>query len=122
MSKMAEYMIIKDSDGNRYRFFCELSGMAVHTTEPYKEESAENEAEKAWQNEGENFFDKCHKCGKWVCSAMYNADVLQCVECAAWENKPNYCPSCGKKVSMADIYCSKCGLKLQYRVHLRYLL
>jgi len=115
VSKTADYKIIKEFDGNRYRFFCELSGMAVHTTEPYREESPKLELEKAWQNEGINYFDKCHKCGKWVCGAMFNADVLQCVECAPWENKPNYCPSCGKKVSMADIYCSKCGLKLQYR-------
>ena len=115
MSKMADYKIIKDSDGNRYRFFCELSGMAVHTTEPYREMSPELEAEKAWQNEGRSYFDKCHKCGRWVCGTMFNADVLQCVECAPWENKPNYCSSCGKKVSIADIYCSMCGKKLQYR-------
>ena len=115
MSKTANYKIVKDSDGNRYRFFCELSGMAVHTTRAYREVSHESELEKAWTEEGIRFFDKCHRCGRWVCGEMYNADVLECVECTPWENKPNFCPSCGKKVTFDDVFCSKCGLKLQYR-------
>ena len=115
VSKTARYRIIKDSGGNRYRFFCELSGMAVHTTEPYHGDTPEKELDAAWQEEGRLYFDRWRKCGKWVCGAMYNADELECVECTPWENRPRYCPSCGKAVAVSDIYCGKCGLKLQYR-------
>jgi len=119
MSKTAKLKIIRERTPNgaesvRYRFFCELSGMAVYTTEPYITDDPESKVHTVWENECKANFNLCHKCGRWVCSAMYNADVLECVECTPWENKPNYCPSCGKKVSMSDIYCSKCGMKLQY--------
>ena len=115
MSRTASYRIIKDSGGNRYRFFCELSGMAVYTTEPYRAGTPEAELDAAWQEEGRLHFDQCRKCGRWVCSALFNADELECVACTPWENKPKFCPSCGKAVTDSDIYCSKCGLKLQYR-------
>ena len=119
MSKTAKFKIIRERTPNgteivRIRFFCELSGMEVFTSEPYITDDPESKIDAAWENEGKANFNLCHKCGRWISSAMYNADVLECVECTPWENKPNYCPSCGKKVSMSDIYCSKCGMKLQY--------
>ena len=56
----------------------------------------------------------CKKCGKFVSDVMYNADVLNCVECSPWENSPHYCLNCGIEVSLADKFCSKCGTKLLY--------
>ena len=119
MSKTAKYQIEREITPNgetvfRFRFFCDLSGMEVITTKPYKTDDPESLIATAWTNEGKENFNLCHKCGRWISSPMYNADVLECVECTPWENKPNYCPSCGKKVSLSDIYCSKCGMKLQY--------
>ncbi|MBP3921953.1 MAG: hypothetical protein J6D27_03200 [Ruminiclostridium sp.] len=35
----AKYKIIADSGGNRYRFFCDVSGIAVCTTKPIRAES-----------------------------------------------------------------------------------
>ncbi|MBO5179327.1 MAG: zinc-ribbon domain-containing protein [Clostridia bacterium] len=67
-----------------------------------------------WEKEAKSHFNLCHKCGKWVDSIMYNADVLNCVECSAWENKPHYCLNCGVEASISDKFCSKCGTKLQY--------
>ena len=46
---------------------------------------------------------------------MYNADVMHCVDCTPWENKPKFCPHCGIKVGISDNYCRKCGIKLEYR-------
>ena len=39
----AKYKIIADSGGNRYRFFCDVSGMAVCTTKPIRAETQEAE-------------------------------------------------------------------------------
>lgn len=113
--KTAEYKIIRTPEGNRYRFYCGISKMAVFTTKPFKFEDPEEELEAAWKSEGENHMNHCEKCGKWVCNAMYNPDVLQCVDCTPWEEKPNYCSHCGKKISPSAEFCNACGAKLRYR-------
>ncbi len=109
----ASYRIIPDTAGNRYRFYCDLSGAAGCTTQPVQAQTHEKELELAWK-EGQPQFNQCHRCGKWVCDAMYNADVLECVECAPWEAKPLYCSQCGAKIRASDIYCRNCGSRLQY--------
>jgi len=91
-----------------------LSGALLCTTKPYSAETPERELELAWENEGRKHFDLCHKCGKWVIEAMFNADALECVACAPWENTPEYCKFCGKKVSASDAVCPACGKQLIY--------
>ncbi len=113
--KFADYKILKDEKGIRYRFFCQASGMAMLTTKCYPGTDPEQELEIAWNKEGRNHFNLCHKCGRWVCDAMYNADILHCVDCTPWEDKPKYCTQCGTKVDITDVFCRKCGVKLQYR-------
>ena len=115
LHKTAAYRILDGKDGRRYRFFCEASGMLLVTTEPVCRETPEEELEAAWKEQGIKHFNRCGKCGKWVCDAMYNADVLHCADCTPWENKPKFCPHCGIKVGISDNYCRKCGIKLQYR-------
>lgn len=110
----ATYKVIGDSGGRRYRFFCDVSGMAVCTTRPIQGETPEEELLAAWESEAREQFNYCNKCGRWVSDAMYNADVLQCVDCAPWENKPRFCHRCGIDVALADTFCRKCGAKLQY--------
>lgn len=112
--KNASYKVVADAGGNRYRFYCDLSGALLCTTKPYHAASPEQELELAWENEGKSEFNHCKKCGKWVSDVMYNADVLECVECAPWEDPPNFCPQCGKKLSTPERYCPKCGAKLLY--------
>ena len=113
-NKTASYKTIADVGGTRYRFFCDLSGMAVCTTKPIRADTPEEELQLAWKNEGRQQFNQCHKCGRWVCDALYNADVLECVACAPWENIPSFCPHCGEKSPPDDTFCRKCGKKLQY--------
>ena len=113
-NKTAAYKIITDSGTNRYRFFCDLSGALVYTTKPYHEDTPEKELELAWKNEGKAHFNLCHKCGRWVIEAMFNADALECVACAPWENTPKYCKFCGTKVSVFQSLCPKCGKHLIY--------
>ena len=50
--KTAAYRIITDAGGNRYRFFCDLSGAAMCTTEPVYAQTQEEELMLAWESEG----------------------------------------------------------------------
>ncbi|MBE6565453.1 MAG: hypothetical protein E7655_09310 [Ruminococcaceae bacterium] len=112
--KTALYKRISGSDGNRYKFYCELSGALACTTEPIRAETTEEELQIAWETVGKIHFNLCHKCGKWVIDAVYNADVWECVECAPYEAEPNYCKSCGIRIDKPFGKCPACGHKLVY--------
>ena len=110
----AAYRIIRESNGTRYRFFCEVSGASVITTSVFTEPPSDELRMQVWNREARNHFNLCHQCGRWVCDVMYNADTLKCVECSPWENPPHYCSHCGNPVPKTDIYCRKCGTRLMY--------
>lgn len=112
--KTADYKISKDETGSRYEFYCELSRALVCVSEPVKAETLEEELMLAWENYGRRHFNQCHKCGKWVTGAMYNPDVLSCVQCTPLEDYPDYCPECGAKTQDPSNYCHICGAKLFY--------
>ena len=112
--KTAHYKIISDSGGNRYKFFCDLTEALFCTTVAYNEADPAKELELAWEKEGKKNFQLCHKCGKWVIDAMYNADALECVACAPWEDTPKFCKFCGTRVSASDAICPECGKHLIY--------
>ena len=110
----AAYRVISDAGGERYyHFFCDLSGALGCIIGPIRADTEEEELALAWEK-GCHQFNRCQKCGRWVCDAMYNADVLECVDCAPWEEAPNYCVKCGAKVSPLDVYCRECGTRLRY--------
>lgn len=111
---LPRYRIVPDRGGNRYLFFCDASGALGCTTNPIRAATAQEELRLAWEQEGKRQFNLCHKCGKWVIDSMFNADVLQCVDCAPWENRPRFCTRCGCAVPLEDSFCGKCGAKLQY--------
>ena len=108
---------IPGANGNRYRFYCALSGALACTTEPIRANTAEEEVQIAWETIGRNYFNLCHKCGKWVIDAAYNVEVLECVECAPYEAEPRFCKNCGVKIPETDSpskKCPVCGHKLMY--------
>lgn len=110
----ARYKIITDTGGNRYQFFCDLSGAHVCTTQPIRADTPEQELTQAWESQGKAEFNHCKKCGKWVSDAMYNPEVLECVECAPFEYEPKYCKACGAKIEIFGKSCPVCGHKLIY--------
>ena len=112
--KTAAYKKIPSQGGNRYSFFCELSGMLVCTSGTYYSENPEEELLAAWESEGRTNFNICHRCGRWVDSVVYNPDVLMCVKCAPLEETAKYCKHCGAKAKDGDIVCFVCGKKLLY--------
>lgn len=114
LCETASYRIISDKEGNRFRFFCGISGIAVYTSNPVRAEITEDELRMAWELEGKKHFNLCHKCERWASDIMYNADVCECIDCAPWENEPKYCHKCGSALSTPDIFCRKCGARLRY--------
>ena len=107
--KTARYQIIPDAGGNRFRFFCDLSGAVLCITKPVRAETAEEELRIAWETEGRQHFNQCHKCGRWVDNVIYNADMMQCVDCAPWIDPPRYCTACGAKLHSGSDRCPVCG-------------
>ena len=112
--KTVAYRIIPSQGGNRYSFFCEVSGMLVCTTGTYYADDPEAELSVAWEAEGKKNFNLCHLCGRWVDSIVYNPDTLTCVNCAPLEEEAKYCKHCGANANGGDIICSVCGKKLLY--------
>lgn len=114
VKKTAAYKKVHDACGTRYRFYCELSGALACITEPICGKTPEEELQTAWDTVGIKCFNLCHKCGKWVIDAAYNAEVLECVECAPYEAEPLFCKSCGVKIETPTRKCPVCGNGLVY--------
>lgn len=114
MRKTATYKIVPDVDGNRYRFYCDVSGAFVCMTKPYKANTPEQELLLAWEAEGKQHFNVCHKCGKMVIDTVYNPEVFECTDCAPFEHEIKYCKSCGAKVGKDIRFCPVCKNKLHY--------
>lgn len=112
--KTAAYKIVADPEGNRYRFYCDVSGAFVCITMPYKVDTPEEELRLAWENEGKRHFNYCHKCGKWVIDVVYNPDVFECTDCAPFEHETGYCKFCGARVDADVRFCPACNKKLHY--------
>ena len=96
--KTAIYKIIIDAGGNRYEFYCDVSGALVCTTrKTYTAETPEQELLLAW-----------------VIDAMFNPEVVECVECAPFEAEAKFCKTCGAKVEVPGRKCLSCGNMLNY--------
>lgn len=111
---IAPHRVFQDSKGIRFCFLCEVSGAAICTTRPLPLQPTEIALEKAWTTEGRRYFNRCQKCGKWVSDVMYNPNTLKCVQCSPWEEKSTFCPKCGENVLKDEIFCYRCGCRLQY--------
>lgn len=114
--KTANFRVLPEGKGRRYQFFCALSGAHVCTTRPILSDTPEQALQMAWETEGKQYFNHCSKCGNWVIDAMYNVDVMECVDCAPYEGVPRYCKTCGARVEAENAdTCSKCGALLTYK-------
>lgn len=112
--RIAAYKIVKENGGNRYRFYCELSGALACVTDPICATTSEDELRIAWETTGIKHFNLCHKCGKWVIDAAYNVEVFECVECAPYETEPKFCKKCGVKIETPARKCPVCRSSLVY--------
>lgn len=114
-NNVASYKSVSDNGGYRFLFYCDISEAHVCTTkEIYYADTEEGALLCAWEAEGRRHFNKCRKCGKWVIDAAYNAEVLECVECAPYEAEPKYCKNCGAALETDGKSCPVCGKSLIY--------
>lgn len=111
--KTANYRIIADAGGNRYSFYCGLSGALGCTTPPLRAPTPGQELALAWQ-EGRRHFNLCQKCGRWVIGAAFNPEVCECTDCAPFEHEAAFCKLCGAKVGADVRFCPVCKNKLHY--------
>ena len=110
----AGYRVIADVGGNRYKFYCDRSGALGCTTGVIRAFSPDEELRIAWETEGKQHFNRCKRCGNWVVDVMYNADVLECVDCTPWEDRIRFCSHCGEPVKDDALCCEKCGAQVRY--------
>ena len=110
----AKYKAVVDGAGYRFLFYCDISDAHVYTTKGIYNGDMADALLAAWQSESREHFNKCHRCGKWVMDAVYNAEVLECVECAPYEAEPKFCKNCGVKIDVPAKDCPSCGKKLIY--------
>lgn len=106
--RTASYKVFSESEGNRYAFFCDLSGMLVYKTEPIRAQTPQEELRLAWKK-ARSEFNYCLKCGRNVCNTMFNVDVSECVDCSPWLKPPVFCSRCGARLNKASDVCGKCG-------------
>lgn len=112
--KTASYKTVADGKGYRFLFYCDASDAHVCTTKKNYQGELGYALLEAWQSEGYEHFNRCHRCGRWVIDAVYNVEVLECVMCAPYEAEPNFCKNCGAKVETPATVCPSCGKKLIY--------
>ncbi|MDY3281245.1 hypothetical protein [Dysosmobacter sp.] len=110
----ADFQVIAGAEGNRYRFYCGLSGALMCTTGPCRGDTPEEELLLAWETEGRQHFNECRSCGRYVSNAMYNVEVWECVGCAPYEAEAKFCKSCGAKLDDPGRICPRCGRLLKY--------
>lgn len=114
LKKMAAYKTVAAPGGNRYCFQCGITGAQFQTDGIYHADDPEHEALLAWEAEGRKHFNQCRRCGGWVVDVAYNPVVLECIECAPFEDEARYCKSCGVRVPTGVRICPSCGKRLYY--------
>ena len=80
------FMVCKNGS-YRFSFFCALCD-DCYTTGRVIADSV-SEALAIARQEARPHFNRCHKCGRWICDRHYNIDEMMCVECVPLENTQN---------------------------------
>lgn len=76
----SRFETIRTAGGWRFVFFCDLCESRYESVE-FSCECPE-EAFILAAEEAQSRFNRCHRCGKWICDRHYNIDVMECTECA----------------------------------------
>jgi len=103
---------LSDENGGRYVFFCGVSGAVAYST-GYISADDEDTALAIAKREAREYFNRCARCGAWVCDAAYNIDEGECVLCAPFTAEPRYCSECGRPVQQGQGRCPNCGKYLR---------
>jgi hypothetical protein len=86
MKPNAEYTMTNEDGAYQFCFHCAYCKEG-HTTGRIVADSVEAALSLAWQ-EAREYFNGCHKCGKWICEKHYNMEEMMCTDCAPLEADP----------------------------------
>lgn len=98
----AKCRTMRQSNGFRLTFFCELCGDGYTT--PVIPCKSLKEALRLGEQDARLKFNRCESCHRWVCDKHYNENQMKCTDC-----EPLICAQCGSAVSKEKQYCSQCG-------------
>ncbi len=90
------------AEGYRFTFTCERCEHS-YTTPALLAESLRQTLALA-ERDARFHFNRCQRCGRWVCDAHYNENWMMCTDCA-----PRICGQCGTALGNADQFCTVCG-------------
>lgn len=114
------YVTQRIKDGFSFTFYCDLCQRS-YETEEIKTESFTEALQKA-QSVAYLYFNKCHKCGKWICDEHYDESIMECVECSALKTRKQIkknlkntrkCKKCGTYIEEENCFCTLCGRAIQ---------
>ena len=114
--KTAAYKMVSDAGGNRYRFYCDLSGALTCMTAPIRAETPENEVQIAWETVGRKHFKslsqmrKIAKKGSFFCrccGAFLTRETLY----DYYRRQHSCCSGCGTVLTDDARFCPYCGVK-----------
>lgn len=75
------YTVQRVGEHYRFTFLCDRSG-TVHTVETlYPVHPGGDALAEAWED-ARRYFNRCHRCGAWVCDEAYSPDEMLCAVCA----------------------------------------
>jgi hypothetical protein len=74
------YRMSRRNGSYKFQYYCVMCDYN-HTT-GWIEAGSEDEARLLAEKEARQYFNGCHKCGRWICDEHYNKDKMMCVDCA----------------------------------------
>ena len=95
---------VRDSDGFRLTFFCDICG-SEYITPPIVCDTSK-EARHLATKDARLHFNRCNCCYQWVCDEHFNENRMMCTDCI-----PRICIRCKSPVSKGDAFCAVCGKK-----------
>jgi len=86
MKPNAKYTMSNDDGFYQFHFHCDYCEEG-YSTGKIEADSVDSALRHAW-HEAREYFNGCHKCGKWICEKHYNMEEMMCTDCAPLDIDP----------------------------------
>mgnify|MGYP001035358882 CR=1 FL=1 len=98
----AKCRTVREGDGFRLTFFCEVCGSG-YLTPPLVCDTVK-EAMRLGEQDARLHFNRCGGCRRGGCDEHFNENQMMCTDCM-----PRICALCGTKVAKGVDLCTVCG-------------